>query len=405
MNQKRKRMFTRRTCTLFLAVCLTVFWSLPVFAEEPDSETPDTSLTPTEQPGEQTPPDNGEAGENFFPEPNTAPEEPGSNPMENPGEEDVSSDGETFSEQGEEAEEPSDFDPVQLPEYEEKVIDVIVPPQGEMIINPYHLKTDVEGIETYEQIFNPAQTLINRGDFPVSVNVHISGFVPGGSDAVLINHFPEFGTEEKEVFLYAEFQNEMESWINEYTGAPNQVLVTEEGSDCEDVLTLAPNSEGYFRIFGAMAEMPAELWEKGDTFDVSLSFSFAVVDDIQVTQEEPEAPTEQGEGEETLAPVEPEDPSNPLEPNDPSLPSEPVDMPEEPSEPMEPVEPTEPDPPENLGDPDQSNGETTPPDQAETEEPGEPTEPEVPSSSELLPELSESQTQPDFGEAVNPDTV
>lgn len=146
---------------------------------------------------------------------------------------------------------------------------MVVPGAGRIIINPYRLPVD-EGGST-AQIVHEAQALYNYGPSPVTVNVSVVGTVSEGSEAVLVSEAPAAGR--KEVFLYAEFQNIPDGWTETYTGAPNQLIASEDGSRGENILTLDAEGEAYFRISGAMSN--GTVWADTDTFGAVLMFTFS----------------------------------------------------------------------------------------------------------------------------------
>ena len=213
--------------------------------------------------------------------------------------------------------------------------------------------------------------------------MRVVGSVPEGSEAVLVDREP--APDVKEVFLYAEFQNDPTAWLDGYKAGYNQVPAVPEGANGEGVLTLEAEETGYFRIFGEMSTEP--FWEKTDTFDVSLAFSFMVIGE-EPTQEElkdepiPDSPDTPGS--EDLSPGDtptetPEEPANPEQP----------DTLAEPENPGEPTEPIEPENPENPGIPELPELPVTP------EEPAEPTVPETPAETETPQEPEQPEESPD----------
>lgn len=268
--------------------------------EEPEkSEEPEEFEDPEESGGMEAPegPEDSEEPETFedpeeFQEPNAfedpeefkdpeksegmeAPEDPEEFEEPNAFEEPEEFEESEASEAPEEFEDPEDVDgaePMETAELEDMMIDVVVPTTGEIVLNPYRLEVE-ECDGSTAQIIHQPQPLSNQSAFPVEVNVSIVGTVAEGSEAAFVYGTPRRG--EKEVFLYAEFQNDPDGWLETYTGAPNQLIAAEERSDSEYVLTLEAEGEGYFRLSGAMAEGIA--WEDTDTFGAVLVFTFSTV--------------------------------------------------------------------------------------------------------------------------------
>jgi hypothetical protein len=155
----------------------------------------------------------------------------------------------------------------------EDQIDVTVPAVGNLLLNPYKLKSS-------PQIGHTPQALVNHCDFPVAVNVEIAGRVSAGSEAVLMDAPPAEDCTEKEVFLYIEFSTDADNWADSYTGAANQLVATKSGTRGENVMTLDGYGEGYFHFSGAMATNAQ--WAKTDTFGATVIFSFepAVTEEV-----------------------------------------------------------------------------------------------------------------------------
>lgn len=215
-------------------------------------ETPDESGS--EAPGvPETPEEAGDSGaEGELPE-----------DAENPGGEDAENPEEEYAPSSEE---------------EAPIINVLVPERGQVIINPYRMKVDLpDGGESQEQIVNPVQTLINLSTVPVQVDAFVAGILSSESMAQFVSLPPISSTTAKEIFMYAEFQTDPFLWSGWYEDAPNQILVSAFGADKTNVMTLAPGTEGYFRLFGSMTDFPAEMWDAVDAPDVIVTFSFTPI--------------------------------------------------------------------------------------------------------------------------------
>ena len=190
----------------------------------------------------------------------------------------------------------------------ETVIDVSVPTSGQFVINPYRMP--VGSMEDTSQIVHSPQVIYNNTDSMVTVDVSIMGTVPPESEAVFVSEPPV--EERKEVFLYTEFQNSPDFWSDAYSGSSNQLVVSEDLTYGEDVLTLDAHGEGYFRFFGSMSE--GVFWEKTDAFNAVLVFTFFAAP-MEEEEAEPEEVWEAPEltDDETLAPEEAWEPAEPEE--------------------------------------------------------------------------------------------
>ena len=336
---------------------------VPAPEEPEDTQPPEDVSDPDDipdipQPPEDTPPDESQPPEDI-----TGPED-----IQEPGPED------------EPLEDPEP-DPVPL----EDLIDVLVPSSGELIINPYGLEVDIDGGVATDQIVHSCQTLINLSDFPVMVDVSVTGTIPAESGAGFVSAPPAQDAPGKDVFLYAEFQPDPSAWVGEYWGLPYQVLADASG---ENVLTLEARGEGYFRMFGTMSVYPEEPWSDTDTFGAVLSFTFTPVYPDLEPVEEPEAPEEE-------IPEEPENPD--ISEEEPPEDSETPEVPEE----VPPEETLPPDPPEEI--PPEETLPPDPPEEVPPEEPLPPDPPEetVPPEETPMPDVPEETVPPE--EAPTPD--
>ena len=355
----------RKLISIILALLLALQWITPAMAsegglppepveaveapevlpeeppEDPAPEEPEDTQPPEDVPDPDDIPDIPQLPEDTPPDESQPPEDiTGPEDIQEPGPED------------EPLEDPEP-DPVPL----EDLIDVLVPSSGELIINPYGLEVDMDGGVTTDQIVHSCQTLMNLSDFPVIVDVSVTGTIPAESGAGFVSAPPAQDAPGKDVFLYAEFQPDPSVWVGEYLGLPWQVLADASG---ENVLTLDAGGEGYFRMFGAMSVYPEEPWSDTDTFGAVLSFTFTPVYPDLEPVEEPEAPEEEI----------PEDPENPdISEEEPPEDSETPEVPEE----VPPEETLPPDPPEEI-----PPEETLPPDPPEEVPPEEPLPPDAP---------------------------
>lgn len=241
--------------------------------------------------------------------------------------------------------------PIQTPQAEVPVIDVVVPNTGAVIINPYGLPVEMDGQETTEQIAGSTMLLENRSNVAVDVSVNAVGIAQGG--VVFATEPPAGSTLEKEVFLYAEFHatealGQTVPWQDFFSDAPNQILVTPYGSNKDGVMHLeaveTPYSYGAARLFGSVSSYPAHPWEAGDGFHVNLAFTFT-----PVTPEAPilDAPSGTGIDSNLVLPAAPSVVPDWIIPSEPVVEPEPVVTPDpviipDPVVTPEPIETSEP---------------------------------------------------------------
>ena len=224
---------------------------VPEELPEPEPEVPET---PAELPGELPEDDPAEA-----------PEE-----GELPGEADAPEDEEEIADGLPDEEIPPIAE-------EPPVINVLLPGDGHVVVNPYGLEVPTEYGVSREQVIYTPQVLTNLSEVPVTVNVQVAGSFVLGSGANLVTAPPAPDTPWKELFLYAEFQPTPYQWSGWFGDLPNQVMVTPWGESKDGVLTLEPWGEGWFRLDGTASVTPDWSWSEEDGVQVTLAFSFTPV--------------------------------------------------------------------------------------------------------------------------------
>ena len=377
----------RKLISIILALLLALQWITPALASEEDIppefgeavEAPEVlPEEPPEAPAPEEPEDTQPPEDVSDPDDTPEiPQPPEDTPLDEPQPpEDITGPEEDIQEPESEDEPLEDPVPDAVPP--EDLIDVLVPSSGQIVLNPYSLEVDTDEGVTTDQIVHSCQTLMNLSDFPVIVDVSVTGTIPAESGAWFVSAPPAQDAPGKDVFLYAEFQQDPSVWVGEYWGLPYQVLADASG---ENVLTLDAGGEGYFRMFGAMSVYPEEPWSDTNTFGAVLSFTFTPVYPDLEPVEEPEAPEEE-------VPEEPENPDIPEE--EPPEDSETPDVSEE--------APPEENPPEEVTPPDITEEDPAPPE----EEPETPDMPE-PDTPEDIPEDTPEDITETAPEVLPPD--
>lgn len=222
-----------------------------------DNQSPGTEETPGEGEDPAQPSEGGEApveGEET-PDTETPEEEDGEAPVEDPAAED------------EEGEPDSQEEP--------RIIDVVVPPSGQVVVNPYHMPVATSYGESTDQIVHEPQVMISGSDFPVLVTARAIGKLQPGSAARFVSAPPAADALDKQIFMYVEFQSDPMLWSGSFADWSNQLLVTDWGLEKANVMTLDAFGAGYFRLFGAMTGFPDVMWDAVDAPDVTLTFTFA----------------------------------------------------------------------------------------------------------------------------------
>lgn len=185
------------------------------------------------------------------------------------------------SESPEESDEEAGDEAEDGPEEEPPVIYVAVPDTGRVVVNPYGLEVNMDGMISTDQIVSKPMPIVSYSNVPVAVVASVTGHTSPGSDAVFVSSQPRSSA--KEIFLFAEFQPALDEygsafWSGQYTGAPNQLVVTAGGSPAAQVLALETGdvvpSCGAFRLFGSASGSPERMWSAEDAIHVTLTFTF-----------------------------------------------------------------------------------------------------------------------------------
>lgn len=159
------------------------------------------------------------------------------------------------------------------------VITVEVPESGWVVVNPYGMEVQRDGIVSTDQIVSPVMVMENRSAVPVRVDACAVGTTPEGSEAVFVPVPPLPDAQAKEVFLFLEFQPFLGSstvWNGLFMDTPNQLPVT--GVEKQGVITLEAGGRGALQVSGAAAAAPAAPWTAADTVHVTVSFTFSPAD-------------------------------------------------------------------------------------------------------------------------------
>lgn len=271
---------------------------------EPVPETPTEDIPDAQEPSDEAPPAE-DAGADTGPEAVTEPEpaapdvaeepEPdeGTDPSEAPGGPEEQPEAPAGDEALPEVEEEA------IPEEEPAAIRVTVPDAGKVIVNPHNMRVSLDGAESTDQIVSAPMPIVNYSSVPVSVAASSVGITPSGSRAVFSAEPPGSDTPDKEIFLYLEFQESPDGsahvdWDGWFHDAPNQLPVLFEESFKESVLTLPAGDPepayGVFRLFGAAAGSPLEMWTAEDTIHVTVAFTFTPVEPTGSEQGFPDSP-------------------------------------------------------------------------------------------------------------------
>ena len=257
-------------------------------APDPD-ETPDPVLPDPVDPVEPVEPVEPDGGETTDTEAGDD-QDPGDGEDDGEGEDPADPEDGPLEEEDPEEEDPEEDPEDEAPEEESRIIDVLVPANSHVTINPYRMKVAASYGETTDQIVHDPQAVTSYSDFPVQVSAQAVGRLSSWSTARFAATPPANDAKEKEIFMYVEFQDDPTLWIGAYGDWPNQILVTDWGMEKENVMTLDAFGVGYFRLLGAMTNFPDIMWGEEDVPDVILAFTFSPAEIQPVPMPEEELP-------------------------------------------------------------------------------------------------------------------
>lgn len=186
---------------------------------------------------------------------------------------------------GEEAEAEVSIDNVLVTGQE--AIRVCVPSSARIITNPYGLRVSLDGEISREQIVSAPIVFYSRTLAPVSVTAKAVGEAAWGSEARFVTAPFRVDDAEKDLFVWFEFRNASDesgrglTWSDHYTGLQNQIIVNMGRSEVLTLPAAQPGEPSYgaFRAFGSMSASPAEGWTEADTVNITVAFTFAVVEE------------------------------------------------------------------------------------------------------------------------------
>lgn len=161
-------------------------------------------------------------------------------------------------------------------------IEVTVPSDGNLYINPLSIPVEINGKVEDGQIISDPAWIENKTEVPVRVTTSVTGAVKEGSTMGLSSSSTQgAGLTRKRAFIYFEIQAaddpEQVAWDSEYDAVKHQVVRTSTKTK-KNIVTLGAGGEsgcyGAFRLTGDCVENPKQEWTEEDGVDVTIVFSF-----------------------------------------------------------------------------------------------------------------------------------
>lgn len=167
-----------------------------------------------------------------------------------------------------------------LPDIE---INVIVPPNSQLYLNPLSLPVELDGTVEDSQIVCTTSYIENQSVVPLTVDVSVTGTVKTGSDMTLSTSSTQDSTStKKRAFFYFEMMavdsdDEDANWADAYD-ADQHLVVRTTSKTKKKMITLSkagdPGCFGAFHLAGDCVATPKVPWTEEDGVDVVIAFSF-----------------------------------------------------------------------------------------------------------------------------------
>ena len=168
---------------------------------------------------------------------------------------------------------------------EEVVVQVTVPSEKELYINPLGFPVEMGEHTDNSQIIMESAYIENLGDTPVSVSVSVTGSLSEGSTMMLSSSSTKIaGLTSKKAFLYFEIQSVSDpdnvTWAKEFDAEkhiPVRIAVKTRKNIIELDAADGSNPYGAFRITGDCVAKPRTPWSPADGIKVVVAFTFKPV--------------------------------------------------------------------------------------------------------------------------------
>lgn len=174
------------------------------------------------------------------------------------------------------------------------VIDVLVPANVNILINPLEMPVSIgDGLYTDQILCNPAY-ILSRSDIPLKVDVTLTGHVYPDSDMTL-SASPTYGAgTQKRAFVYFEMQRsdwdyyQLVQWDPAYDSSKHIVISDGVTRSKQNLVTLPAFTDGmyglppknayaWFRLSGDTVTDPTNAWNEKDGISVTVAFTFTPV--------------------------------------------------------------------------------------------------------------------------------
>ena len=168
----------------------------------------------------------------------------------------------------------------------EVTIQVVVPTESEVYVNPQSLPVKVEGKIQESQIVSQPVYIENQTEVPLTVSATVIGTLKEGSGMILgTSSTTGVALTSKKAFIYFEMKavdskDAAVTWDEAYN-ADNHIPVRTVARNKKKFLTLGAagkaGSYGAFHLAGDCVANPKTPWTEKDGVDVSVSFTFTPV--------------------------------------------------------------------------------------------------------------------------------
>lgn len=169
------------------------------------------------------------------------------------------------------------------------VIRVTVPTRGTVYINPLKVPVSIGDWESEDQIISTPNSIANKSDVPVAVDVTVTGIIKTGSTMTLASYPTNGRGTDKSAFIYFEITQsdyddpDYADWAPSYNASKHIAIVDGVPITQEKIITLPAKTlegevaeGGYapFRLTGDAVQEPEVAWNSRDGINVTVAFTF-----------------------------------------------------------------------------------------------------------------------------------
>lgn len=173
-------------------------------------------------------------------------------------------------------------------------INITVPTEGTVVLNPYKLAVGASGSEVTDQVINATSYIENGSNVALNVSATVTGKLPTGKKDVTFattttqNASKPLTT--NSIFMYFEIapttaNNVEPDWLESYVAKPaadqevKQILVAAKATTVNNILTLGAKTDSgstfaAYHLTGDAVSAPTRAWAEDDNVSATVAFTF-----------------------------------------------------------------------------------------------------------------------------------